>query len=161
MPENQTPYNEQKHPEAGAPQQSEDVISEYYDGVKKLEMQGYESGIRKARNALFFAAGIYLVWELIGITVADIPFSLIPMTYWAILGAVVASFIGLAIWTRKRPYSAIIAGLILFILLWILSIVIAGGEAIYKGILVRAIVIGILIKALKPAKEWEDLKKNS
>jgi hypothetical protein len=160
MPENQN-LNQPDQTENNKPAGSENVISDYYDDVKQLEMQGYESGIRKARNALFFAAGIYLVWELIGIAVADIPFSFIPMTYWLILGAVVGSFIGLAIWTRKRPYSAIIAGLILFILLWILSIVIAGGEAIYKGILVRAIVIVILIKALKPAKEWEDLKKNS
>ena len=149
MSENQTPGNE--------PKQSEDVISDYYDGVKKLEMEGYESGIKKARNALYITAALILIGEVISVAAAGVGF---PPIAIAIIAAEVGIFIGLAIWTKTKPYTAIVVGLIVFILLWILGIVLTGGEAAYRGIIVKGIIIAVLVSALKPAKAWEDLKKS-
>ena len=75
----------------------------------------------------------------------------------------VGVFVGLAFWTKTKPYTAIIVGLIFFILLWILSIVIASkaGKPIYSGMIFRIVIISILISALKSAKAWEELKKSS
>ena len=54
----------------------------------------------------------------------------------------------------------IIVGLIIFIGLWVLAIATTGGRAAYSGIIVRIIILSVLISALKPAREWEQLKKN-
>lgn len=143
-----------KHPEED--KKSEHEISDYYDGVKKLEMQGHETGIRKARNALFATAGILLLGEIITATVSDIPWTPLGI---GIIVVEVGVFIALAFWTKTKPYAAIIVGIIFFLLLWVTAIIIVGTTAAYSGIIVRIIILAILISALKPAKAWEDLKK--
>jgi Ca2+/Na+ antiporter len=136
---------------------SEDVIADYYDGVKDLEIQGYETGIKKARTALFVVAGLTLVAELIAVNSS--PYPLTPLVI-GIIAIEVGIFIGLAFWTKSKPYTAILIGLIAYIALWILSIVINGTENAIRGILFKIIIIVYLIQALKPAKAWEDAKKN-
>ena len=138
-------------------QESEHVISDYYDGVKQLEMEGHESGIKKARNALFATAAILLIGEIINAGISGYGFT--PLLV-AIIVAEVGAFIALGFWTKTKPYAAIVTGLILFILLWVLAIVVIGGKATYSGILVRIIIIWYLASALKPARAWEELKKN-
>ena len=148
----------QNNPEPDAPKENE--IADYYEGVKKLEMDGHETGIKKARNALFIGGGLLLLGEIIAISTSGAEVT--PLVI-GIIAAEVGVFIGLAFWTKTKPYAAIITGLILFILLWIAAIIVNddGGQSIYKGILVKAIIIYTLVSALKPAKEWENLKKNS
>ena len=146
MPENQN-INEP---------QSENVISDYYEGVKKLEMEGHESGIKKARNALFITAGLFLLWEVIGIAMLDGP---VPLLTYVIIAAEVGVFIALGFWTKTKPYSAIIVGLIVFVLLWVAAIAMVGMKAAYGGIIVRIIILVALFNALKPAKAWEELNK--
>jgi len=150
MPENQDPDKNQPS--------SENEIADYFEGVKKVEMLGLETGIKKARNALFVTAALVLIGEIISIAAAGAGF---PPLAIVVIAVEVGIFVGLAFWTKTKPYTAIIVGLIVFILLWILAIVIASreGKPIYSGILVRIIIISILISALKSAKAWEDLKK--
>ena len=149
MSENQNPTN----PPAG----SENEIADYYDGVKKQEMQGYESGIKKARTALFVTAALIFIGEMISASVSGL--GLTPLLIGiALIEAGI--FIALALWTKTKPYTAIITGLIIFILMWVAAVAIVGGKGAYSGILVKIIIISYLISALKPAKAWEDAKKN-
>ena len=148
MPENECPATEENKNE----------ITEYYEGVKRLEIQGYESGIKKARNTLFFTAALFFISELILGAVADVEFT--PL-FFAIIIIQSGIFVALAFWTKRKPYAAILIGLIYFLLLWGLSIVLYGGEAAYKGIIVKIIIITFLVKAIKPAKAWEEAKKNA
>lgn len=138
----------------------ENEIADYYEGVKKLEMEGHETGIKKARNALFITAGLVLLGEVISMSMTDVEIT--PLVI-GIIAVEVGVFVGLAFWTKTKPYAAIITGLILFILLWVAAAVVNddGGQSIYKGIIVKAIIIYTLVSALKPAKEWENLKRNS
>lgn len=136
--------------------QPENVISDYYDGMKKMEMEGYESGIKKARNALFVTAGLFLFWEIIALARYPGP---VPSLTYLIIAVEVGTFIALGLWTKTKPYTAIVVGLVVFVLLWIAAIALAGGQAVYSGIIVRVIILVNLISALKPAKAWEDLKK--
>lgn len=134
----------------------EDEIANYYDDVRKREMEMHAPGIRKARNALFITAGLLLLGEIITAISLDI--------YWTapMVGIVVLEvgvFVGLALWTKTKPYTAIIIGLILFVLYWIASIMLVGIEGAYKGAIVKIIIIVTLVQAIKPAKAWEDLKK--
>jgi hypothetical protein len=136
---------------------SEHEIADYYDGVKKLEIQGYETGIKKARTALFITAGLLLLGEII--SASSIDFAFTPMMIGIIVFEV-GIFIALALWTKTKPYTAIITGLIIFLLLWGASIALIGGKAVYSGIIFKIIIIVNLVSALKPAKAWEDAKKN-
>ena len=137
---------------------SEHEIADYYDGVKKLEIQGYETGIKKARTALFVTAGLLLLGEII--SASSIDFAFTPMMIGIIVFEV-GIFIALALWTKTKPYTAIITGLIIFILLWGAAIALIGSKGIYSGIIVKIIILVNLVSALKPAKAWEDAKKNS
>jgi hypothetical protein len=123
MSEKQKPSNEQslslenKPSPQGATNEtdpSENVISDYFDGVKKLEMEGHENGIRKARNALFITAGLFLFWEIIAVVRAGIPLSLLPPLHIVIAIIEVGAFLGLAFWTKTKPYTAVVVGIILY-----------------------------------------------
>ncbi len=137
---------------------SEHEIADYYDGVKKLEIQGYETGIKKAKTALFVTAGLLLLGEIISASAMD--FSFTPLMIGIIVFEV-GIFIALALWTKTKPFTAIITGLIIFLLIWVAGIVLIGGKAVYSGIIVKIIIIVNLVSALKPAKAWEDAKKNA
>ena len=134
----------------------ENEIADYVDQVKQMEMQGYEAGIKKARTALFLTAALVLIGELITIGQSGAGFS--PLVI-AIVVLEVGVFVGLGFWTRTKPFSAIITGLILFILMWIAVIAMNGGRAIYSGIIVKVIIIAMLVNAIKDARAWEQMKK--
>lgn len=121
-------------------------------------MQGYETGIKKARNALFVTAALVLVGEIIAAASAGVELSPLLVGIIVIEAGV---FIGLAFWTKSKPYTAIITGLILFILMWVAAIVLndAGGQSIYRGIIVKGLIIYFLASAVKPVKTWEEAKK--
>ena len=134
-----------------------DEIANYYEDVKKKKMEGHAGGIRKARNALFVTAAILLIGEIITASASGMEWT--PLSI-AIIAVEVGVFIALAFWTKSKPYTAIIVGIIFFLLLWVLAIVVIGGKAAYSGILIRIVILSVLISALKPAKAWEDLKKS-
>jgi hypothetical protein len=135
--------------------QKENAISDYVDGVKKLEMQGYETGIKKARTALFVTAVLLLIGEVLSVSMAGLEWT--PLMI-GIVAVEVGIFVALAFWTKTKPYTAIVVGLIVFILYWIAGIALNGPEAAVKGIIVKVIIIVNLVQAIKPAKAWQDMK---
>jgi len=138
-------------------EKSENVISDYYEGVKDLEMQGYESGIKKARNALFVTAALVFISELVGVSMQGMEITPLVIGIALLEGGL---FVALAFWTKTKPLAAIITGLILFVILWGITIALSDASAIYKGIIIKVIIIVTLVTAIKPAKAWEDLKKS-
>jgi hypothetical protein len=139
------------------PVESENAISDYYDGVRELEIRGYESGVKKARTVLFVTAALVLVGEFIYATINNV--TMTPMLISIVL-VESAFFVGLALWTKRKPYTAIMIGLIVFIGMWVLAMVGSGFKAAISGIIARVIIITYLIRALKPAKDWEEAKRN-
>jgi glucose dehydrogenase len=121
-----------------------------------MEMQGYESGIKKARTALFVTAFLVLLGEVLTVSMAGLEWT--PLMI-GIVAIEVGIFVALALWTKTKPYTATVVGLIVFVLYWIAAIALNGTEAAYKGIIVKVIIIVTLVQAIKPAKAWEDTKK--
>ncbi len=136
---------------------SENEIADYYDGVKSSEIQIHETGIKKARSALYVTAALLLVGEIISLIRSGIEPT--PLAI-GIIAIEVGIFVGLALWTKTKPFTAIIVGIILFILIWVASVAVAE-QPIYSGIVMKGIIIFFLVSALKPAKAWENLKKNN
>lgn len=139
-------------------EEGKNEITEYYEGVKQLEMQGHETGIRNARTALFVTAALLFAGELITAAISEAPFTFL---FWVIILIQSGVFVALGFWTKTRPYAAIVTGLVFFVLIWILAIALSGFQGALGGIIVKVIIIVYLAKAIGPAKAWEEAKRNT
>jgi hypothetical protein len=148
----------------GNTDQQENVIADYANELKQMEMEGYELAVRKARNALFWAGGLVFLGEMISMYQQDLGFQ--PLLLIIAL-AEAGIFIGLAFWTKKKPYTAVISGLIAFIGIILFSVIVNGMvegsvgvlKAIFSGIIVKVIILVNLILPLKDAKALQEARK--
>jgi len=151
-------------PGTNDPNQQKDVIADYADELQQIEIEGYERAVKKARNALFWAGGLIFVAEMINMVRTEDGFDAIIFVFSLIEAGV---FIGLALWSKKKPYSAVVCGLIAFIGIILLSIVANGYtdgasgavKALFSGIIIKAIILVNLIMPLKDAKALQEAKK--
>lgn len=134
--------------------ENENVVSDYLQGYQQLHLGELEGKIRTARNTIFVVAALIVLGDIIIMATNGQGFADLWLTF-----GVAGLFVGLGLLCNKAPYAAIISALILYIALWILSVVVVSPEYLYKGILVKGIVIYYLIKTLKPAKEAEALRR--
>jgi hypothetical protein len=149
--------DDQQNPELVPEPKEEHVIADYVEGMKQLELEAYQTSIRKARNTLFVAAALTFIGEMYSISQTPDGFTALTMT---IILIEVGLFVALAFWSKKKPFTAIIAGIILIFLYWALSVYVDPAN-IFKGILVRIIMISYLVRATSDAKRWEALKKET
>ena len=147
------------------PGNEESPIADYADELKQLEMQGYETAVRKARNALYWTAGLVFLGEMIAMVQLGQGFD--PFIF--IIALIEAGiFIGLAVWTKRKPHTAVVTGLIVFSSIIILSAVLNGiaegtagaMKALFSGIIVKVIILVTLIKAISDANALQKAKEN-
>jgi len=125
---------------------------------QEFSIQGYDKHIRQARNA------IYAVAILLAINLLIYSFN-IPEGYqyfWLdliIWSAFIAGFIFLAVYTKRKPYHAIVAALILYAAFIILNAVI-DISTLYGGFIFKIIIIVLLVKAINNAREAQELQDN-
>jgi uncharacterized membrane protein len=139
--------------ETNAPEKNnepESVVADYLQGYQQLELNAAESNLRKARNAIFAIAALLLIGDLISMAGSD-GFQMEVLLFSLVVSGI---FVALGFLTKKQPMTAIIIALILFLGLWIFTIIVIGPEQIYRGIIVYFLVTGI-----KHAKEAERLRK--
>lgn len=137
--------------------QREDQNQETIFSADEFSLQGYDKHIRQARNAIF-AVAILLALNLIflGFTIPEeYEYFWIDMLLW---GLFIAGFVALGLWTKKKPYSAIIAAISLYIIFIILNAVL-DISTLYKGLLFKIIVFVFLAKGINDAKEAQELQK--
>lgn len=100
--------------------------------------------VRKARNALFWVAGLNML-----------PYVIIGDTTLIVVGLVISlMFVGLALWSRTQPFPAILTALALFVLLIVIS-AIYDPTSLFKGIIVKILVLSALFYALRSLKEGD------
>jgi hypothetical protein len=128
----------------------------YSRNYKHIELEGLDKKIRSAGTTLYVLAGLFLVFGLVyfGMNASDSTASAMLITY----GILAVLFLLLGFWSKKKPVAAIISGLVLYILLQILS-AIDDPVNIVKGIIVKIIIIGYLIKGMQSAFEAEKIRK--
>ena len=120
----------------------------------EFSMEGYDKHIRNARIMLFVVAALTLLSLF---TLA--PFDDTPKMIGAVIVvAFAAVFIGLAFWTRHKPYSAILIALIVFCGLQLLNFLVSP-ESILQGWLVKLAVIVLLVLGLGNARESQRMMK--
>jgi len=121
---------------------------------EEFSLEGYDKNIRQARNILFFLAALQM---LLAIYLLYTSQGNAGWVSFAITTIVAVIFFLLGFWTKVKPHTAIISGLVTYILLWI-GDSIFDPTYIYKGILVKIFIIIYLIKGLKDAKEAQAIK---
>src|SRR6266699_1805888 len=82
----------------------------------EFSMEGYDKHIRQARNTLFILAGFQLISAIYLFSISDTPISWITFALTCFIAVV---FAGLGLWSKKKPYTAIVTALIIYILLWV------------------------------------------
>ena len=141
-----------------------DQIASYHDDINQIHLEGYEIGVRKARNALFWAAGLILLGEVITYARSGLGIEPIGISFIVL---VVGTFIGLALWTKKKPYTAIVSGIVAFTL-YILLVAALNGYAegaigvlkgLFGGFIVKILIFVALIRPLSDAKELQRAKE--
>jgi len=137
------------------PEQPANVISDYYEGYQQLELQSAEHRVKKARNAIYAVAALTIIGSLIMMGVGD---TFTPEGLIIVL-VIAGIFFGLGLFTKKQPLTSIIIALVLYVGLWIFDIVALGAEMIYKGIIVKGIILYFLITGIKHAREAERIRK--
>lgn len=116
---------------------------------------GYDKHIRQARNTIFVVAAIQFIFGLVSM------FAMEEVTAkWVSFGiaAFTASiFVVLALWTKKKPYTAILVALVIYCLLIIVDVIFQP-LSIFKGVIIKVLVIIYLAKGLNNAKEVHQTK---
>lgn len=130
--------------------------SETIFSKEEFSMEGYDKHIRQARNTLFIAAGILLLNALI--LFSKYPFDIEVMWLDYMLWTVyIGGFIALGFWTKKKPYYAIVGGLILFGIFILVNAIIEPAT-IFGGLIFKIAVIVFLIKGVNDAKNAQEMK---
>ena len=140
-------------PEAQPTKNEESIFS-----GEEFNTAGYDKHIRQARNALYIAAGILVINLVIlssGYNELYVEYIWIDVVIWSLF---IAGFILLGLCTTKKPYYAIIGGLILYGLFIALNAFI-DITTLYKGIFMKIIIIGLLVKGINDAKAAQEMKE--
>lgn len=138
------------------PEETPEKNTETIFTEEEFSTQAYDKHIRQARNAIFVAAGVLTLGLIIlGIQVPDYyEYFWIDCIIW---GAFIVGFILLGLWTKKKPYTAIVCALVLYGLFIILN-AIADPTTIYKGIILKIVIIVSLVKGLNDAREAQQMR---
>ena len=121
------------------------------------DISGYDKNLKTARIYLYIVAALHVgigVYEYV--TIEDNTLKLWAMAVDAGIGAI---FFGLALWSYKQASLAFGIALVLYILLQIV-IIYFDTSMIYKGIILKVLVIVALVKGFKDAREYEQIKRS-
>jgi hypothetical protein len=116
-----------------------------------FQSQHHQKHIRQARMTIFVVAGIQLFFGMVS------AFQFGGNTGWFVFGItafIALLFFALGIWTRKKPFTAILIALILYSSLLITDLIMQP-ITIVKGILLKILIIIFLVRGLKKAREAE------
>ena len=69
-------------------------------------------------------------------------------------------FAGLGFMTKKQPFAAIVIGLVIYVGLWIFDVIVSGPEQLFRGIIVKGIIVYFLVTGLKHAREAERIRRD-
>ena len=147
------------------PNKSPDVIADHFNELQQIELEGYELAVRKARNALFWTAGLILFWELFSMYRAINDFDPTIVIFAFVTAGI---FAGLGFWTKKKPYTALVTGLAAFIFYILLVVTLNGlvngaagvAAGLFSGIIVKVVILVNLIRPLKDAKALQQAREN-
>ncbi|MCK8522607.1 hypothetical protein M0D21_13565 [Aquimarina sp. D1M17] len=112
--------------------------------MKKNQVKEDQNRIKSGRNTLYWIAGISFFFGLITFLLNDDSTTFIVQIILAII------YLILAYWSQKKPFAALLSALLLYVLL-IAADVVVEPASIFRGIIVKIIIISFLIKGVNSA----------
>ena len=142
----------------------EDLISDYVNELKESDLEHNKLSVKKARNTLYLVAVLVFVSEMIGMLMSDEGFTPLVLAISLVEAGI---FVALALWTKRRPYSAVIGGIIAFIGIYTLAFAVnaytldfgAAVKSLMGGFIFKIIVLVTLFQALGNAKAVQNHNK--
>jgi hypothetical protein len=132
-----------------------DVDEEFRQHERELHLRA----VRQARNTLFIVGAVSFLVEMGFVFYYREQFD--TTRIYITLGidlVILFGFVCLGFWTKTKPYLAILCGLILYLLIQVIA-AISDPSTLYKGLILKGIVIGLLISGLKRARALQDLDR--
>lgn len=146
------------------PLNKRDSVADHIEQLKRQNLSGNWVSVGKARRIMFWIAVLIFINEMMAMHAHFREFDI--ATFMIIL-IETGIFIALGIWTKKKPYTAVLTGLIIFVVMIIVSIyqdVEMGPQSLAKslvgGVLIRMIIFVTLIKAVNDARELQSTNKH-
>ena len=141
-------------PLQGTEEQQNNFI--FHRGYKKLQVKELNEKASYASITFYVIAGVLLLSGLLAFAFnAQNDDSTADLIIYGILSI---SFLLLGVWSNKKPVSAIICGLSLYVVFIVLQ-GLASVSGIFSGIILKVLVIAGLVRALVAALEAEKIKK--
>ena len=135
--------------------------SSIFPAISEMDKEEYERGIRKARNALFIVGALMFVVDMVMLAAQRDALGNDEIMITVVLDVVIlAAFIALGIWSKRKPYTALVIGLILFCAIQLLA-AIGDPVSLVKGIIVKIFVIAALVSGIRKAKQLQELTRLS
>jgi hypothetical protein len=145
------------YPIKGTETEQKHFMSERYS--KEIDLEEFGKAVNTAGKTLYWLAGMTTVWGFIMYFITSRDRTDETVGTILIINLILAAmYLGLGLWSRTRPVTALISGFVLYLIVQVLSCI---GDPSYiaKGIIIKIIFIGYFIKGIKAAMEAERMKK--
>lgn len=137
----------------GFPQRGEETEQRRFISQKRINAVSKKYNEKTVNNAKWYLYAIAAISLISGAIMGD-------STAFLILGFFAAVFVGLAIWSVYNPFAALLTGLLIYLSLWLMDIIV-DPTYIFKGIIIKLIIVIGLIKGIRDARNNERLSKDA
>jgi hypothetical protein len=136
-------------------QQGEDSIFD----EPEFSIQGYDRHVKNARNAIFVVAITQLLLGVfVTLSTRKYVDSMILEISLGVIVLISMIFFALGLWTKKKPYTAILSALIFYGAL-LLNDTIYEPMSLFNGIIVKIFIIIYLVRGLSDARDAQSWKE--
>jgi hypothetical protein len=144
------------YPVKGTEQEQKDFRLNH--DFQNIDLFHFNDKVRKAGNVLYYLSGIFVVSGMIFYFLKkDSPDAIATLITNLILAML---FLALGGYSRKKPLACIISGLCLYAIILVLDAIV-DPVSIVRGIFLKIVIVGLLVKGLKSAIEIEKIRKEN
>lgn len=144
---------QQQHLSSSSDSSEQESASHLFDGI--YDTSAYEKNMKNARTWLYIIAGFQFAMGIFEYnTTPDATVALIAFGIDAFIAVV---FLGLGLWSRKKPVPAFTAAFAIYILI-LIGFALLDIASLYKGVVVKILVIIALVKANRDARKFEEAR---
>ncbi len=126
---------------------------DYAYEVKRYELEKAQGVVKSGVNTLYVLAGLIFVGDMVVYGISK----KVEMLIAGILLPII--FLLLAQWSKKKPFTAMVVALVFYVTM-IMADAFANPLNIASGIILKVIVIGAMIKAIKGAREAQNIMQD-
>jgi uncharacterized membrane protein len=117
-----------------------------------FSMEGYDKHIRNARILLYVVAGLTLL-ALANMKSIDTTAQIVAVVLQVLFAGV---FVALALWTKKKPYTALLCALIFYLFLEVAGDLLNPAN-IFRGWILKIVIIILLILGMRNGRESQNM----